>query len=241
MRHWKITLMRDGHCQRQWHLRGDSVAVGALPTCDVRLPRPAPDVLAELDGAQSGPHEFAWADAVVVIEDVTSQVNALLRLARTRIEAQPRRDAPTGQKLSLSLVGICLLLLAALLAPFLTDQRPQMLQALQILVAQQEAEELELSNLPLPVLEPTRPQASLPAGAQARVPLALAMVVGADLTKILRADGQTPHPSDGQHASDRDMILVPVDLSLSLPGAAYGRERALLYRSPAPSGLFEPG
>lgn len=240
MRHWKITLMRDGHCQRQWHLRGGSVAVGALPTCDVRLPRPAPDVLAELDGAQSGPHEFVWDDSVVVIEDITSEANALLRLARTRIEAQPRRADPVGQKMSLPLVGICLLLLAALLAPFLADQRPQMLQALQVLVAQQEAEELELSNLPLPVLEPTRPQASLPAGAQGHVPLALAMAVGADLTKILRADGQASHASAGKHASG-DMTLVPVDLSLSLPGAAYGRERALLYRSPAPSGLFEPG
>jgi len=242
MRHWKITLMRDGRSQRQWHLRGDKVTVGSHPSCNVRLPRPAPEVLATLEGALPDACEFGWDDSVVLVEDVTSGMNSLLRQAKVRIGSEPEREAVSGQKLSLSLVGLCLLLLAALLAPFLADQRPQMLRTLQAVVAQQEIESLELSSVSQPALEPTRPHASLPGGIPARVPLALVMGIGTDLSKLLRADGSASHPSNGgKHAANQDMILVAMSFRMDSSSSSHRSPDAQFYRSPELSGLFEPG
>lgn len=242
MRHWKITLMRDGRSQRQWHLRGEAVSVGALPTCSVRLPRPAPDLLLEVAGAQAEPIQVPWNDAILLVEDVTCTVDSLLRQAKVRIETEAPRENWHSQRIPATLVGLCLLLLAALLSPFLTDQRPEALRSIESVVAQMEAQRLSVAPEGVPVLEATRPQASLPGAPAGRLPLALVVSFGTDLTKLLRADSSGSSSTvDGKHAKSTPMIPAPLAFSLAKASAPYDSPASSLYRSPDLAGLFQPG
>lgn len=234
--------MRDGRSQRQWHLRGEAVSVGALPTCSVRLPRPAPDLLLEVAGAQSEPIQVPWNDAILLVEDVTCTVDSLLRQAKVRIETEAPRESWNPQRIPATLVGLCLLLLAALLAPFLTDQRPEALRSIEAVVAQMEAQRLSVVPEGVPMLEATRPQARLPGAPAGHLPLALVVSFGTDLTKLLRADNSGSSSTvDGKHAKTHPYLASALEFALANPVGLYASPASSLYRSPDLAGLFQPG
>lgn len=242
MRHWKITLMRDGRSQRQWHLRGEAVSVGALPTCSVRLPRPAPDLLLEVAGAQSEPIQVPWNDAILLVEDVTCTVDSLLRQAKVRIETEAPRENWNPQRIPATLVSLCLLLLAALISPFLADQRPEALRSIEAVVAQMEAQRLAVAPEGVPMLEATRPQARLPGAPAGHLPLALVVSFGTDLTKLLRADSSGSSSTvDGKHAKTHPYLASALEFALANPVGLYASPASSLYRSPDLAGLFQPG
>lgn len=242
MRHWKITLMRDGRSQRQWHLRGESVTVGALPTCQVRLPRPAPDVLAEVKGAQSIPQEFQWNDAVILIEDVTCTADSLLRQAKVRISAEPEREAWTGQNSPATLMAMLLVIAAVVFSILFADFRPQALKSWQAAHDRIVQQKTALQAPAQAAYEAPRPRASLPGAAKDRMPIALSITLGSDLTKLLRGDG-TPANSGNTGKSSPEHALPAIGIGLEFVSSAapYDSPDASLYRSPDLAGLFQPG
>lgn len=242
MRHWKITLMRDGRSQRQWHLRGESVTVGALPTCQVRLPRPAPDVLAEVKGAQNAPQEFQWDDAVILIEDVTCTADSLLRQAKVRISAEPEREAWSSQNTPATLMAMALLIAAVVFSALFADFRPQALKNWQAAQSQMEDEKTAIQVPVQEAFEAPRSHATLPGAAKGHMPLALTITLGSDLTKLLRGDGTPAHSGNtGKSSPEHALPGIGIGLEFVSSAAPYTSPDASLYRSPDLAGLFQPG
>ncbi|MEN9355124.1 MAG: hypothetical protein RL318_2449 [Fibrobacterota bacterium] len=216
--------------------------MGALPTCGVRLPRPAPDVLAQVNGAQSAPQEFQWNDAVILIEDVTCTADSLLRQAKIRIAAEPERERWSASQSPVAAILCLLFLLTAFLSPFFADFRPQALQVWQAAHDKMESEKLAMQSASIPVLQAPRPHASLPGADQERIPLIFTMGIGQNLSKLLRADGGTSGTGNGgKIATAHDCTLVEHGLFLAVSAEPYTSPSAALYRSPDLSGLFQPG
>lgn len=237
MRSWTVTLMRNGRSQRQWHLRGESVSIGALPGCNVRLPRPAPDLLARIETAAPST-EIPWEDAVLVVEDVSNLAEAVRTRAQERLSTATPREISSSSSV-FTLVTAALLLLAAIYALFIADQRPYVLRVLSAVSAQLDRQNLAILAPELPRLEPLRPHASLPTAQEARRLPLLASAFGQDLSKIAR-DAGTPQ-GGAKAASSHDISLPDSRLELSAVPLAYPEPDADIYKSPSLSGLFQPG
>lgn len=238
MRSWTVTLMRNGRSQRQWHLRGESVSIGALPGCNVRLPRPAPDLLARIETSPAPSTEIPWEDAVLVVEDVSNLVEAVRTRAQERLDTAAPREICSSSSV-FTLTTVALLLMAAIYALFIADQRPYVLRVLANVSAQLDRENLGVLAPELPRLEPSRPHAALPAAQEAhRLPL-LASAFGQDLSKIAR-DAGTPQ-GGAKAAPSHDISLPDSRLELSAVPLAYPEPDANIYQSPSLSGLFQPG
>lgn len=131
MKYWKVSLLQDGRCARQWHVRAEVLTVGSHGSNKVRLPPPVGAFalqisrLSEALTSEVGPF-------TLVIEDETHQRNELWSVARTHVEnavsaasAAPR-EAPIPIRVAIA--TFTLLGLTNLAGSFLVDGRPKVLR-----------------------------------------------------------------------------------------------------------------
>jgi|GEM_PF-1851445 len=131
MKYWKVSLLREGRCARQWHVRSEVLTVGSHGSNKVRLPPPVQAFalqISELDDSQT--HEIG--PFTLLIEDETHQRNELWTEARTRVEvaasamAVAPREAPVPVRVAIA--TFTLLGLTNLAGSLVMDGRPQALR-----------------------------------------------------------------------------------------------------------------
>lgn len=90
MRHWTVSLVREGSVAREWHVWADVLTVGSHGAAKVRLPLPAEPWalrIAELPE----PAEFQVAEFHLRIADTTAERSNLWERAQVRIESARER------------------------------------------------------------------------------------------------------------------------------------------------------
>ena len=90
MRHWTVSLLRDGHTSRQWHVWSDVLTVGSHGAAKVRLPLPVEPWalrLSELSEAT----EFQVGEFLLRIQDTTIERANLWERAQVRMEHVSRQ------------------------------------------------------------------------------------------------------------------------------------------------------
>jgi hypothetical protein len=131
MKYWKVSLLRDGRCARQWHVRADVLTVGSHGSNKVRLPPPVEAFalqISELSEAQTcevGPF-------TLVVEDETHERSELWSEARLRVNdavsaasAVPR-EAPAPIRAAIA--AFTLLGLTNLAGSLVVDGKPHVLR-----------------------------------------------------------------------------------------------------------------
>lgn len=131
MKYWKVSLLREGRCARQWHVRAEVLTVGSHGSNKVRLPPPVEAYalqVAEL--AEPETHEVG--PFTLLIEDETHERNQLWSVARTRVEeavsaaAVAPREAPVPVRVAIA--TFTLLGLTNLAGSLIMDGRPHVLR-----------------------------------------------------------------------------------------------------------------
>jgi hypothetical protein len=245
MKNWQITLMRDGTAQKQWRVRGETVSIGSAPGCQVRLPFPAPALIATVDGSQGQTTLVDWESSWLQVNDVTSEVRSLEVLARVRLETSLEESAArwgSRPTLSLGVLALCMFLFAALLVPLLSaDFRPQLLKSIQESRENLRAKKAARWAPQGTVLQAVRPAGSLPIATAQGSSSDVVMAFGVQLTSA--TDRGTNHvPASVGHGSfAKEMILGGLDPLPPAPSAWVTGERTLLYSSPDLLGLLHPG
>lgn len=90
MRHWTVSLLRDGHTSRQWHVWSDVLTVGSHGAAKVRLPLPVEPWalrLSELPEAT----DFQVGEFLLRIQDTTTERANLWERAQVRMENVSRQ------------------------------------------------------------------------------------------------------------------------------------------------------
>jgi len=131
MKYWKVSLLRDGRCARQWHVRADILTVGSHGSNKVRLPPPVESFalqVSELSAAQIcevGPF-------TLVVEDETHERSELWTEARMRVNdavsaasAAPR-EAPVPIRAAIA--AFTLIGLTNLVGSLVVDGKPHVLR-----------------------------------------------------------------------------------------------------------------
>lgn len=99
MRHWTVSLLRDGRTSRQWHVWSDVLTVGSHGAAKVRLPLPVEPWalrLTELTEAS----EFQVGEFLLRIQDTTTERASLWERAQVRMENSSRQgESPRGPDL----------------------------------------------------------------------------------------------------------------------------------------------
>jgi len=244
MKHWHITLWRDGTAQKQWRVRGEAVSIGSAPSCQVRVPFPAPALIASVDGSQGQTTEVGWETSRFLVEEVTSEVRSLEVRARVRLEASLEESAARWSSrptLSLGVLALCLFLFAALVVPLLSaDFRPQLLKSIQ---DSREAIRAKKAArwAPQTVLQAVRPTGSLPIATAQGSSSDVVLAFSVQLTSSSdRGASSVPAPA-GHGSLAKEMILGGVDPMPPAPRAWITGERTLLYSSPELLGILHPG
>ena len=107
MKYWKVSLLREGRCARQWHVRTEVLTVGSHGSNKVRLPPPVDAFalqISELSEAET--HEVG--PFTLLIEDETHQRNELWSVAKVRVEeavsaaAVAPREAPVPIRVAIA-------------------------------------------------------------------------------------------------------------------------------------------
>lgn len=85
MRHWTVSLVRDGSVSRQWHVWAEILTIGSHGAAKVRLPRPVEPWALRLSELPE-PQIFQLAEFTVQVADTTSERTNLWERAQVRIE-----------------------------------------------------------------------------------------------------------------------------------------------------------
>lgn len=93
MRHWTVSLLRDGHTSRQWHVWSDVLTVGSHGAAKVRLPLPVePWALRLTELAE--PSDFQVGEYLLHIQDTTTERATLWERAQVRMDTVARQTNP---------------------------------------------------------------------------------------------------------------------------------------------------
>lgn len=85
MRHWTVSLLRDGRTSREWHVWAETLTIGSHGAAKVRLPLPVePWALRLTELAE--PSTFELAEFTVRVADTTLERTTLWERAQVRIE-----------------------------------------------------------------------------------------------------------------------------------------------------------
>jgi len=131
MKYWKVSLLREGRCARQWHVRAEVLTVGSHGSNKVRLPPPVEAFalqISELGDTET--HEIG--PFTLLIEDETHQRNQLWTVAQIRVEeavsaaAVAPREAPVPVRVAIA--TFTLLGLTNLAGSLIMDRRPHVLR-----------------------------------------------------------------------------------------------------------------
>lgn len=85
MRHWTVSLVREGCVSRQWHVWADTLTIGSHGAAKVRLPLPVEPWALRLSELPE-PRTFQLAEYVVEVADTTSERTRMWERAQVRIE-----------------------------------------------------------------------------------------------------------------------------------------------------------
>lgn len=85
MRHWTVSLVREGCVSRQWHVWADTLTIGSHGAAKVRLPLPVEPWALRLSELPE-PRIFQLAEYVVEVADTTSERTRMWERAQVRIE-----------------------------------------------------------------------------------------------------------------------------------------------------------
>lgn len=93
MRHWTVSLLRDGHTSRQWHVWSDVLTVGSHGAAKVRLPLPVePWALRLTELAE--PSHFQVGEYLLLVQDTTTERATLWERAQVRMDTLARQTNP---------------------------------------------------------------------------------------------------------------------------------------------------
>lgn len=93
MRHWTVSLLRDGRTSRQWHVWSDVLTVGSHGAAKVRLPLPVePWALRLTELAE--PSQFQVGEYLLLIQDTTTERATLWERAQVRMDTVARQTNP---------------------------------------------------------------------------------------------------------------------------------------------------
>lgn len=96
MRHWTVSLLRDGHTSRQWHVWSDVLTVGSHGAAKVRLPLPVePWALRLTELAEAS--QFQVGEYLLHIQDTTTERTSLWERAQVRMDAVARQPNPNAR------------------------------------------------------------------------------------------------------------------------------------------------
>lgn len=129
MRHWTVSLVRDGSVSRQWHVWAETLTIGSHGAAKVRLPLPVEPWALRLSELPE-PQTFQLAEFTVQVADTTSERSRLwesaqVRIERARIRAEREGEAsvPTGPStFKTAVTGLCLAGFTHWLADILADR-----------------------------------------------------------------------------------------------------------------------
>jgi len=85
MRHWTVSLLRDGRTAREWHVWAETLTVGSHGAAKVRLPVPVEAWALRLTELAE-PQEFDVGEFHLRIADTTTERTSLWERAQIRIE-----------------------------------------------------------------------------------------------------------------------------------------------------------
>lgn len=131
MKYWKVSLLREGRCARQWHVRAEVLTVGSHGSNKVHLPPPveafALQVADSTDGmiCEVGPYTLR-------IEDETRERSTLWSEARVRVDhaisaaSEAPREAPVPVRAAIA--AFALLGLTNLAGSLVVDGKPHVLR-----------------------------------------------------------------------------------------------------------------
>jgi hypothetical protein len=243
MKYWKVSLLREGRCARQWHVRAEILTVGSHGSNKVRLPPPVEAFalqISELSAARTcevGPF-------TLVVEDETHERSELWTEARLRVNdavsaasAAPR-EAPVPIRAAIAV--FTLLGLTNLAGSLVVDRQPHVLRA------------YERNRAALVAGAPSDPSAPRYEASTAtatpmlrtrdadRVPVALASRSGAARLVVLLGD---PSPAGSPAGSSWDGGLISHGNGLPDPSAnpsAWLASTPERYRAPWPDAPVPP-
>lgn len=96
MRHWTVSLLREGHTSRQWHVWSDVLTVGSHGAAKVRLPLPVePWALRLTELAE--PSQFQVGEYLLLIQDTTTERATLWERAQVRMDTVARQTNPQAR------------------------------------------------------------------------------------------------------------------------------------------------
>lgn len=135
MRHWTVSLVREGSVTRQWHVWAETLTIGSHGAAKVRLPLPVEPwalCLSELPAPQT----FQLAEYTLQVSDTTSErarlwEGAQVRIehARVRVERERETTVPTGPStLQTAVTALCLAGLTHWLATALAEPESERLE-----------------------------------------------------------------------------------------------------------------
>lgn len=90
MRHWTVSLIREGGVAREWHVWADTLTVGSHGAAKVRLPLPAEPWALRLSELPE-PQVFQLAEFTLRVADTTAERALLWERAQVRIETARTR------------------------------------------------------------------------------------------------------------------------------------------------------
>jgi len=85
MRHWTVSLLRDGRTSREWHVWAETLTIGSHGAAKVRLPLPVEPWALRLTELPE-PQLFEIGEYLVRIADTTAERTTLWERAQVRIE-----------------------------------------------------------------------------------------------------------------------------------------------------------
>ena len=225
MKYWKVSLLREGRCAREWHVRAEVLTIGSHGSNKVRLPPPVESFalqfseLAQVETHQVGPFSL-------VVEDETHQRNELWTVACTRVEeavsaaSEAPREAPVPIRIAIA--TFTLLGLTNLAGSLFLDGRPEVMR---------EYERTHPALVGMP-----RTGAPVPAPAAifvAPIPERLALVAAtpAKPTSLLFATAAAPQ------SVASSIVLVPQTPSIPTSSPGHSWDGAMMAYATEPSDL----
>jgi hypothetical protein len=98
MRHWTVSLVRDGSVSRQWHVWAETLTIGSHGAAKVRLPLPVEPWALRLSELPE-PQTFQLSEFTVQVADTTSERTRLWEHAQVRIENARVRSEREAQEI----------------------------------------------------------------------------------------------------------------------------------------------
>lgn len=135
MKHWTVSLVREGKVSREWHVWAETLTVGSHGAAKVRLPLPAEPWALRITELPE-PQVFEVAEFTLRIADTTAERGRLWERAQVRIVTAADRleqgEIPNGpavpSTLKTAVTALCLAGLTHFLAESLADKEPDFLE-----------------------------------------------------------------------------------------------------------------